>query len=57
MDRIRKDVVKVDLLFRAEILFNTTASSMELGILSSVEPNKLVGIKKRYCPKPLMVVV
>jgi S-adenosylmethionine/arginine decarboxylase-like enzyme len=35
LDKIRKDVVKVDPLFRAEVLFNTTASSMELGILSS----------------------
>ena len=35
LDKIRKDVVKVDPLFRAEILFNTTSSSMELGILSS----------------------
>jgi S-adenosylmethionine/arginine decarboxylase-like enzyme len=35
LDKIRKDVVKVDPLFRVEILFNTTASSLELGILSS----------------------
>jgi hypothetical protein len=35
LDTIRKDIVKVDPLFRAEILFNTMASSMDLGILSS----------------------
>lgn len=35
LDKIRTDIVKVDPLFRAEILFNTTAGSMELGILSS----------------------
>jgi S-adenosylmethionine/arginine decarboxylase-like enzyme len=35
LEKIRKDIIKVDPLFRAEILFNTTASSMELGILSS----------------------
>jgi hypothetical protein len=35
LDEIRRDVVKLDPVFRAEILFNTTDSSMELGITSS----------------------
>jgi hypothetical protein len=35
LDKVRKEVVILDPLFRAEVLFNNTSSSMELGILSS----------------------
>jgi S-adenosylmethionine/arginine decarboxylase-like enzyme len=35
LDKVRKDVVLVDPLFRAEVLFNSSSSSMELGIVSS----------------------
>jgi S-adenosylmethionine/arginine decarboxylase-like enzyme len=35
LDKVRKDVVQVDPLFRAEVLFNSSSSSMGLGIVSS----------------------
>lgn len=35
MERFRKDIVRHDPAFRAEILFNNTDSSMELGLASS----------------------
>jgi S-adenosylmethionine/arginine decarboxylase-like enzyme len=35
LDKVRKDVVRTDPLFRAGVLFNSSSSSMELGIVSS----------------------
>jgi S-adenosylmethionine/arginine decarboxylase-like enzyme len=35
LDKVRKDVIMVDPLFRAEVMFNSSSSSMELGIVSS----------------------
>jgi S-adenosylmethionine/arginine decarboxylase-like enzyme len=35
LDRFRKDFVKYEPVFRAEVLFNSSDSSMELGIMSS----------------------
>jgi hypothetical protein len=47
LNRIRLDVVKLNPVYRAEVLFNSTDSSMELGVVSSGDEqfiDHLVGI-------------